>query len=381
MRLNQILDIVVVLCGVYASMSCLCSWIHERIASVLKLRGWNLFKGVLNLVGDHGIAAEIFNHPLLAAASTRPDAFVPATAASTPAARFVDVVKTRPPSYVDARNFSSALWQVIAQKHPAPAGAPDADQVTDIAKLVVAAPDSAIATLKNAVSGMTEVPALQKQLLGLLAQAGGTYDGLLAATDGWFNAQMDRVSGWYKRQTQLIMIGIAFVVISLSGVDTLEMVRTLSVIDPKELTAIADTVGPRGLRAEPSPAATAAPATPRAAAPRAPAVPLAVAGATLPPLATPTLAPNAQGPGLTNGPSATQPFDITQFAHLHFDLWTNWGWRSTTNSRIEYARASGMMLTLVALALGGPFWFDALCSLANVRSAGRKPKRADQPPK
>jgi hypothetical protein len=40
----------------------------------------------------------------------------------------------------------------------------------------------------------------------------------------------------------------------------------------------------------------------------------------------------------------------------------------------------GMLVTFLALLLGGPFWFDALAKLVNVRSAGRKPQRADQPP-
>jgi hypothetical protein len=356
MTLVEIIDIAIVLCGVYASLSVLSSWVHERIAAALGLRGWNLFKGIVHLVGGHDVAARIFNHPLVAATSRRPDLVVPKAPAPNALLHFWNIVATRPPSYLDARNFSSAFWQVVqesaapaAANPPSGANAPaDDDEITALGKLVASEPDSVIATLKNSVAAIEAPPSLKKQMLSLLAQAGNDYDKLLAATDGWFNAQMDRVSGWYKRQSQWIMIGLAFLIVSLSGVDTLEMVRTLSVLDPTQLTSIADDVQKRVTKD---------------------------GSAALTPAPLPTLAPAGQ----TNGPTTVSPFDLTQFAHPHPDLWTNWGWESKADNGKVYQRGPGMALTLLALALGGPFWFDSLCSLANVRAAGRKPRRSDQP--
>src|SRR6202022_2268003 len=119
MSFNQILDIAVVLIGVYAALSCVCSWVHEKIAKFLELRGWNLFRGVLHLTSDHNLAADIFNHPLVATTSPDPTKLVPVKepgGTMTLAQQFNSVRDTKPPSYLDARNFSSAFWNVLLSK-------------------------------------------------------------------------------------------------------------------------------------------------------------------------------------------------------------------------------------------------------------------------
>lgn len=71
MSLSQILNIAIVICGVYAGLSCLSSWVNERIAAFLALRGWNLFRGIANLLGTDQLASKVFNHPLIAANSAK----------------------------------------------------------------------------------------------------------------------------------------------------------------------------------------------------------------------------------------------------------------------------------------------------------------------
>lgn len=352
MSFAQILNIAIVICGVYAGLSCLCSWVNERIASFLALRGWNLFRGIANLLGTDQLAATVFNHPLVAANSPKPNKLVDATGTTT-LQRFLSVSASRPPSYLDARNFSSALWQVLPGVAPASAPAPvsaDANksgaETEATAQALVAAPLSAVATLEAAVGKLGPQHAkLQQQLESLLAQAGDDYTKLLAATDAWFNAEMDRVTGWYARQTQWIIIVIAFFLVSFAGVDTLEMVRTLSIANPADLSVVANSILVQNCTNS-TPTSLKAQCPPSAAAP------------------TTT--------SLTNGPTNDQPFDITQFAHVRTDF-ANWAWLSKTQSGLQYHRWQGMLLTWLALALGGPFWFNLLCSFANIRSAGTKP--------
>jgi hypothetical protein len=348
MSLSQILNIAIVICGVYAGMSCVCSWVNERIAAFLALRGWNLFRGITNLLGTDQLAATVFNHPLVAANSSKPNQLVDASG-KTVAQRFLSVALSRPPSYLDARNFSSALWQVLPKVDP-DAGA----QTEAAAKDLAGAPSATVAALEAAVEKLGPAHAkLQEQLEALLAQAGGDYTKLLAATDAWFNAQMDRVSGWYARQTQWIIIVVAFLIVSFSGVDTLEMVRTLSIANPANLSLIADSIVVQAC-------SSSTPKNPQIQCP------------------TPASSPQASPASLTNGPTSASPFDITQFAHVRTDF-ANWTWVSKTTSGLKYDRWQGMLLTWLALALGGPFWFNVLCSFANMRAAGAKPTTSSQP--
>jgi hypothetical protein len=317
---NQAIDVAIVLCALYAGLSTFVSWVQERIASFLALRGWSLFSGILNLAGgDDALAAKIFNHPLVNATSARPNALVTA-APKSGWDQFLSVVWSRPPSYIDARNYSAAFWEVTTSAQigtPPPALVnPTTGQITTLAQMLVDAPTAVVGALTTQISAFPNGK-LRDQLLGVLSQAGNDYTKLLAATDGWFNAQMDRVSGWYKRQAQWITALLALIVVSISGVDTVGVVRTLSTTSPAQLEAMANAAAGR---------ATAA-------------------------------------TGVGSG-----GFDLTTLVHLG-NPFANW-----------YAYWPGMLITLAALVLGGPFWFDALSSFANLRSAGRKPTRADQPP-
>jgi hypothetical protein len=370
MSLQQILNIAIVICGIFASLSCLCSWVNERIAAFLALRGWNLFRGIANLLGTDQLAAMVFNHPLVAANSPKPNQLVDATG-KTAVQRFFNVAASRPPSYLDARNFSSALWQVLPGVAPASAPAPvaaDADksgaETVAAAQALATAPLSAVATLEAAVGRLgSQHEKLQQQLQSLLAQAGDDYTKLLAATDAWFNAEMDRVTGWYARQTQWIIIAIAFFIVSFAGVDTLEMVRTLSIANPAQLSVISNNILEQACTEKTlSNVKSQCPPSARSSTPGVPA----------PATPSPTTA-------LTNGPTNDNLFDITQFAHVQVGF-ANWSAVSKTKSGIEYHRWQGMLLTWVALALGGPFWFNLLCAIANIRSAGTKPDAGSQQP-
>jgi hypothetical protein len=350
LSLNQILDIAIVLVASYASLACVSSWIHEWIAARLALRGWDLFRGISALVGSDDIATKIFNHPLVLNTSPKPQVKVSESAPANKLQRFLNVAASGPPSYLDARNFSLSFWQVVHTADSArnaaaiaAASAGSAGSITPTAPsppseldqlVALADPARSLAALKTTVEGMSTSP-LQKSLLGLLSAAGNDYDVLLRSTDSWFNAQMDRVSGWYKRRTKTILFFIALLLVSISGVDSIAVVKVLSATDPCTLAQLAASAG----LADNKDTSSTIDCKPGAA------------------------------------PANAMPFDITQFANPRPDFWSNWV------SRQNPLRWLGISLTWLAVWLGGPFWFEALLSLVNVRAAGRKPKRTDQPPR
>ena len=306
-----LLDVLIVLSGLYTGLSCFVSWTNERIAEFLSLRGKTLFSGVLNLVmGEASLANGIFTHPLI-------------TAARNDKNGKPDFGKPYRPSYLDARNFSLALWQTVDRRQTGGAAT-----IAD----TIQAPSALLADLASRVDALENAD-LRKALTALVQQAGNDYQLLLTVTDSWFNAQMDRVTGWYKRQSQYVVAAIALVLVSITGLDSVEIATRLS-SDPAMRAEFAAEV------------ARSVPATST----------LHGSGSTPSPSALEALA--------TEGTAQAQN-NFASFFHVAFngDKWRH---------------VPGMFVTLVALTLGGPFWFDLLGSLVNVRGAGRKPERGDQ---
>ena len=65
---------------------------------------------------------------------------------------------------------------------------------------------------------------------------------------------------------------------------------------------------------------------------------------------------------------STQPQDPRAYPWLHSSLE---GWVS---------KVVGILLSVLAVSLGAPFWFDLLSRFVNVRSSGPPPSRADSSP-
>ena len=345
MSLSAIVDVAIVLTALYISLSCAVSWVNEQLAAVLNLRGKMLYAGILNLVfGHQEIVDRIFSHPLVTSGVRTASGAKPAAAPQSAGDAIVSTVQnavqrvtTYRPSYIDARNFSVAFWQSInAQNAP----------VTDVAPLLVETPAKLLEDLKDPVNALVgPYPNLHQSCIALIAQAEGDYQKLLATTDGWFEAQMDRVSGWYKRQTQFVVIAIALLLVSFTGLDSIEIAKRLY-LDPELRTAvvlpIVQTV--QNLQSTaPSPAPGASPSPADAAAARGTAVTQTV-------------------------DQLLQTTSLAQLVHISLNPFANWP-----------RHALGMFLTLIALSLGGPFWFDLLSLFVNVRLEGRKPQRTDQP--
>jgi hypothetical protein len=161
----------------------------------------------------------------------------------------------------------------------------------------------------------------------------------------WFDESMERVSGWYRRKTQVVLFVVGAVVVVWANANVIRYAEAL-LINPTARAAVVS-------------AAESAVATP---------------------------APDAS-PAASGAPSAaalTTQETLAELKKLDFAL----GWdpsvgpkdsRHIPTSGPEIVDAIGMnllgwLLTVAALTMGAPFWFDALKNVIGLRATGLKPK-------
>lgn len=157
----------------------------------------------------------------------------------------------------------------------------------------------------------------------------------IPALEKWFDDSMDRVSGWYKRKTQRITLGIAVALVLILNVSTLRVAEQLSA-EPKVLANV---------------------------------------------VAKAEAAAGEEGPGEgqagdTEMKKAGEEAEaaIQDLAALSLPIfWTEE--KNRPGSGEEWLiTVAGWALTILAISLGAPFWFDTLGKLSNLRMAGKKPE-------
>jgi hypothetical protein len=195
--------------------------------------------------------------------------------------------------------------------------------VDTLAPADAGAPKS-IAAVRSAVGNLPDGAAKQA-LMALVTQAGDDVAKARAAIESWYNSGMERVSGWYKRKTQLVLVCLALAVTLATNTDSVLVAKTLWQ-NP-------------GLRASTAAAAT-------------------------------EFAKNhAQD---SNATSKTFGELRTDFAQLDLPV----GWKQCPTGKDLPPHLLGWFLTMAAVSLGAPFWFDVLNKFMAVRST-TKPKEAE----
>jgi hypothetical protein len=159
--------------------------------------------------------------------------------------------------------------------------------------------------------------------------------------EDWFNKAMERVGGWYKRWTQRVLLCLATLVVVASNADTVMLIERLSkdnVLRASIVAAAEDTV-------KTQPGAVSAQTALKAAED----------------LKLPV--------GWSRDPSDSGYFRPPELS------WKYTGW--------AFYKIFGLLISILAVTLGAPFWFDTLSKFVNLRSAGTPPgessKSAPQP--
>jgi hypothetical protein len=183
---SQVLEVVIGVTLIYLVLSIGCSGIKEVIAAIFSLRANTLEKGVRNMLknGPNDYTAKLFAHPLIT--GTAPEG--------------------QKPSYISARMFSAALFDIVA---PADNAQPR--------------------TIQSLRAGVAQIPdvKLRSTLLNMIDTSGTDVEAARLKVEHWFDDTMARVSGWYKRMAQKIIFVLGLLLCAAINADTLMIVREL----------------------------------------------------------------------------------------------------------------------------------------------------------
>jgi hypothetical protein len=375
---STILEVGVGVIFVYLLLSLLCSAVSELIESFIKFRARDLETGIGKLLADEGLAKEFFEHPLVKPLGDKP-------------------------SYIPARTFSLALWNIATASAAQTATA--AGGVT-----------RDLATIRTTIAGIqdTKLEGIKKALLTLIDEAGGDINRARANIEQWYDDAMDRVSGWYKRRTHWILIALGLLAAAAFNADTITIVKALWFNDALRSSVVA-VAQDYASKTESTPASPAAGTQP---------TDVTTTPATPPPAGT-TLPPTGPGPTPPSGRAETPPAPTpeqqaaaarqkistitAQFNSLNLPI----GWpveprkedkkyqladtaarealfeadmkayetdprRPPSGSAGLIIKLLGLIITALAISQGAPFWFDVLNKFIVIRSTV-KPREKSLP--
>jgi hypothetical protein len=326
------LDTAIGMVFIFFVLSTVCSMVTETVANLLGWRAKTLEDAIRNVVGDPEVKrgwkewiGRIHKKPH--AAATPPDAPAPApapTPAPTPiphdlTSALFDHWRLRalvrdPESSLRRRGrpsyVSPAAFSLSVAERLAEAAPPPAglpEQPTG--RPVAAESDPAILErVEAALMGVAE--GLQRDLLQkAAANSHGSLDGFRRQVERGFDDAMERASGWYKRKVQVVLILLAAAIAIGGNVDSVRVATNLWQDGPVR-TVVAAQAGKE---------------------------------------------PDARA-------AAKVAANIDEL-----QLPVGWGDNAPDN---WYSPLLGWLITVAALALGAPFWFDLLSRVARLRGSG-----------
>ncbi len=316
------LDVAIGLSFIYLVLSLLASAVQEWIAALLALRSRTLEKGLESMLAEDDKLLDGTDVPPAAGGATSRDLLVDFFAHPlirslyNKTGRVLFKPKSplwqngRLPSYISPNAFAVALSDILGAY----------GKVDD---------------LEATIGGLGIPAGVKYRLLTLVRQSDNDLQLFRAQLEKWFDDTMARVSGWYKRQTQWVLLVLALILTLALNANSLTMGQQLYK-DPTVRAAVVAQATSGGVTGQTS-------------------------GSTpterLNNAANNAEAVHALGVPLGWAEKATDP------AHVDFDNFRDW-----------VRNLVGWILTIGAISLGAPFWFDTLSRLSRLRSSG-KPER------
>lgn len=325
--LGPILETIIGLVFIYLLLSIMCSALSEVIASLLGLRAQTLERGVQNLLKDGKLSKSVYGHHFVSGLTHK------------------GWLKEKlnleaKPSYIPSSIFAEALLDKIAEL-----GREGKGRTIDSSISPQAYAENIFKEIVNGVAKIKN-PEIREVLTSLIVSARiktDTYALSLEAAresiEQWFNESMDALSYLYKRKIQLILIGIATVLVLILNANTFTIVNNLS----------RDTA----LRAAIVAAATEVVKSPDSSNPS---IVLAKDSEIQKALQQYVFPLNCRSaPESPNNLQAGKKQESSYSALLFWLL-----------------SSSGLLITVLAISLGAPFWFDVLNRVVNLRESGKQ---------
>jgi len=347
------LDVAIGLAFVFFLLSTLALTIQEFLAAVLGLRARTLEQGLRSMLEDdktgwaqvdkfydHSLIKSLYRTPPPAAvtrasAATHGEPAAPAepTEPAAPAERAAQAVK-------DAVNDKPVFAGKLAGTQPRgrvahakrffkPTAGPSYISPRAFALVVLdnVAPGEAGRRIDlDSLDGLPK--GLRDRLEPLVAGAEQDMDKVRVNVEAWYDDTMARVSGWYKRKTQIILIVIGVLMVPAINANTITMAERMWKDDTVRSAVVAQSQA--NASAPPAPGATATPAQ-----------------------------------KLVDAADS-----VDEVTRVGIPI----GWRGAAvpDSGMALVTALfGWLLTILAISLGAPFWFDLLSRFSRLRSSGK----------
>lgn len=307
-----ILEVAIGIILVYGLLSLITSAIVEMITRRLAMRSENLLeaiKGMLDTDGDGEVASAEILEHPLINSLSKPG---------------------RAPSYIPRHQFARALLASV----PALAGKPREPQPTDADAL-----RKSIAEIKNAK--------VRIALESLTSDATATLADVQANIEQWFDDTMARASGWFQRRIGKFLIWTGLILVVTVNADTIQIVRTLYLTPSLRQSVVA--------------------------------------------LAEEKIAKEEGTPAISKSSKPAEPQQIVEENIVALGPLIGWSdhdmrrlipsWVGTDPIETDpiavglawIQKLLGLTVSVIAVSLGAPFWFDLLGKLVSLRTSIREP--------
>lgn len=266
------------------------------------------------------------------------------------------------PSYIDAKTFGTVVMGILI---------PDKTHPGSLDQIRIAVNDLPASKARTALQDMvaaaaTDVAAFRKNI------------------EDWFNSEMDRASGWYKRYTKKVLVILSVIVVVALNIDTIGMARTLweSPQTRSLVTAAADAqINAAATRTTVGGQSNSAPAIVCPTSPPGSSTTTSISPPTTSALQVTAACVDGVRSleipiGWTLAPCAPPNKCATFLAKLAHGITTGWDQQGVGSLALKLL---GWIVSIIALSMGAPFWWDLLNRFGSLQSTGNRPAPPNDP--